>query len=324
MENKQELRQANNSITITGVLKESKLKAGKNEEGNYINGSLVIKAGEFTDLTVNIFQKEKTSKGETSNKYLKLKQILDKEQKTMADGISEEEATKVRIWGSDTFTCRFGESFYEKDGEPKANERIELGFGNITFDDKVKAEDYKAAFDVEMYVSKVEDETKMENGIPVPTGRVLITGWTPVFGGLVIPMKVVAGIVKDDKGNECNFGEQLKANLYEGITFNVWGDIDYKEIITKVKKGGGLGIAKVEDKKKYVHDLVGKGGDLVTDPEKAYQSEAIRDAIAERKIKQDEDIRKQQEKKGNKGKGFGLSGTADTQPVNGDEDDCPF
>jgi hypothetical protein len=63
----QEIRQALNKVEITGVVKEHKLASGKNDQGKYINGSLVIKAGEFTEVTVKfLFQRQILRKSKKS------------------------------------------------------------------------------------------------------------------------------------------------------------------------------------------------------------------------------------------------------------------
>jgi len=49
-ENNAELRQAINDITLIGEVKEQKLNLNKNKEGNYINGSLVINTGDFSEI----------------------------------------------------------------------------------------------------------------------------------------------------------------------------------------------------------------------------------------------------------------------------------
>src|SRR3712207_8286731 len=94
--NNQELRQGMNKIEVVGVIKESKLNRGSNSKGNYINGSFIVKSGEFSEVEVNVFVNEKNAKGDIKKVYQTLEAIMDKQYKTIADGVSEEEATKVR------------------------------------------------------------------------------------------------------------------------------------------------------------------------------------------------------------------------------------
>ncbi len=308
----QELRQAINNIAITGVVKENKLNEGKTEDKNkYINGSLILKCGEFTEIELKVFVAEKSKEGKTKKAYTTLKQIFDKELLTLADGASEEDAVKLRIWGNDGFTPQFREEMYVTENnkdETTTRISIDLGFGNVTVANETKPEDYKATFDVELYIAKIEEEVKNQE----ETGRVIVKGYVPIYGGEVIPLEVIAGIVEDEDG-EFNFGEQIRNEITGGSTINLWGDIDFKSIITKTAKGGSLGRAKVEEKRTYIHDLVATGGDVVDEPDDEFDEELIRKAIGERKIKMDEVLQKGKEEgkgKGNKG-GKGLTGGKD-------------
>ena len=281
----QEIRQALNKIEITGVVKEHKLDSGKTKDGDkYINGSLVIKAGEFTEVSVKVMVTETTAKGKVRKAYENLEKILNGEVKTMVE-VSEEEAVKVRIWGNEGFTPQFKEEIFkpENSAEVVTNIGIDLGFGNITLDSSITSEDYKATFDVEMFVESVEEEINKNDE---ETGRVIIKGWVPVYGGSVIPLEIKAGIVEDEDG-EFDFAEDVRSNIDVESTLNFWGNIDFKAIIEKISKGGSLGRAKVEEKRTYIHDLIAIGGDLI-EGEDEYDIEDIKQARIERENKKQE------------------------------------
>ena len=236
MSNNQEIRQALNKVDITGVVKEHKLSASKNEKGNkYINGSLVVKAGEFTEITVKVYVEEVNSKGKVKKAYETLEKILKGEEKTMAE-VSEEEAVKVRLWGNEGFTPQFKEEMFKPENVAEVVTKIcvELGFGNITIDNKITPEDYKATFDVEVFVESVEEEIDKSGE---ETGRVVVKGWCPVFGGSVIPLEFKAGIIQDDEG-DYDFAEDIRSNIDPETTVNFWGDIEFKAIVEKTTRGG--------------------------------------------------------------------------------------
>jgi hypothetical protein len=88
------------------------------------------------------------------------------------------------------------------------------------------------------------------------------------------------------------------------MTLNVWGDIDYKAIVTKVKKGGGLGKAKVEEKRDYVNDLVITGADIIEDEEKEFDMELIKKAKVERDIEIENKKKEESAEDSKKGKGL--------------------
>lgn len=282
----QEIRQALNKIEITGVVKEHKLATGKTKNGDkYINGSLVIKAGEFTELTVKVMVSETNTKGKVKKAYENLEKIFKGELKTMAD-VSEEEAVKVRLWGNEGFTPQFREEIFKPENVTEVVTKIsvDLGFGNITIDNNITPEDYKATFDVEMFVVSVEEELNKNDE---ETGRAIVKGWVPVYGGSVIPLEIKAGIVEDEDG-EFDFAEDIRSNIDLESTLNFWGNIDYKAIIEKTSKGGSLGKAKIEEKRTYIHDLVAIGGDLI-EGENEYDIEDIKQATIERENKKQEE-----------------------------------
>ena len=283
MADKTEQRQAINNITLVGMVKENKLNVGSNKDGKFINGSLVLNTGEFSEIEIKVFVKEKTKKGTTNKTYDTLNKIINKEYLTLADCKSAEDreyVTKVRVYGNKEFVAGFKEDIFKAKGSEDVVTKltVDLGFGSIIADSSIKEEDFKAEFDVEMYVTSVKEETKGNE----PTGRTIVSGWTPVYGGKVIPMEVVAGVITDDNGDEYDFGEDMLSQIEEGMTIDVWGNIDYRSIITKTTKGGGLGKAKVEESKTYINDLVIIGGDIQEDEEKEFDMELIKKAKTER------------------------------------------
>jgi hypothetical protein len=306
----QELRQGLNSVTLVGEVKEHKLKLNKDKDkGNYINGSLVIKTGEYSEIELKLFVGEKTKEGKIKKAFETLQKFIEEDYLTLAGCKNDEDrenVAKVRVFGNRDFVPHFKEEIFkiEDTGEVKTKLSIDLGFGTISVDNSLKPEDYKAEFDVEMYVTSVKEEEK--NG--ESTGRARIIGWTPVYGGKVIPMEVVAGMIIDDDGEEFDFGRDILDQIEEGMTLNVWGQIDYKAIITKTTKGGGLGKKKVEEKREYINDLTIMGADIVEDEEKEFDMELIKKAKIERDTeienKKNEEAKDEKKGKGlNKGNG---------------------
>lgn len=301
-----ELRQAINKVNLVGLVKEQKLKLNSDKDGKYINGSLVVKTGEFSEVEVQVYVSEKTKEGKTKKAFETLHKFIDGEHITLADCKNDEDrenVAKVRVFGNKDFTPHFKEDIFKvKDTEEvKTKIKIDLGFGTISVDNSLNEQDFKAEFDVEMYVTSIKEEEKNQE----PTGRVIVSGWTPVYGGKVIPMEVVAGTIQDEDGNDYDFGSDIQSQVEEGSTLNVWGQIDYRAIITKTKKGGGLGKAKIEEKREYVNDLVIFGADIVEDEDKAFEMELIKKA----KIERDTEIEKKKAEKSEDGdkKGKGLN-----------------
>lgn len=297
----QEVKTGLNTIEVTGAVKEHKLKSGKADNGKYINGSLVIKTGDNSDVEVKVFVSEKTKKGTEKKAYTHLKSILDGEKKTMAE-VSEEEAVKVRIYGSGDFTPGFKDEMFKNpanDKEVIEKTTCDLGFGNIAILDNCDKEKYDAVFDIEMFIENIKDEEKQDE----KTGRIIIKGCIPTFNGSVIPMTIFAGTIKDEDGTEIDFAEQVNECVEQGMTVNFWGKINHQKIETKKTKGGSMGKAKVQTDTRYVDELVAIGADII-DEEKGFDAELIKQAKVNRENKKEE-VKNKEEKKGStKGKGM--------------------
>lgn len=302
-----EMRVAGNKIAITGVIKEHKLKEQKGEKGKYINGSLVIKAGEFKEIEVKVFVDELTKEKKVKKTFSTLKDIIDKKLPTMVD--DKENPTAISIYGNKDFVPKLKEERYANQTKTDTITKLscELGFGSIKVLDSITEEDFKATFDIEMFVVAVEDELNKEEE---ETGRVKIKGYVPTYGGGIFPMEVIAGLIVDEEG-EYNFAEDVKSDVSEGDTINVWGDINFEKIVEKKSKGGKLGRAKTEDVNTYINEFVAIGADFLED-DNAYEEEDIEKAVKERKIQLEEVLSTAQkeeddDKKSSKGKGMGSS-----------------
>lgn len=313
----EELRKATNNVRVVGVVKElKKLEVKKNEDGSkYINGALVIKAGEHTEITLKVYVQQLTQKGKEKQSYTILKQFIDGELETMATNV--ENPTKIKVYGNGDFTPNLKEELYVPEGKTEVTSSIsiDLGFGNIKVDNEITVEDYCATFDVEMYVKDIEEE--IDKTTEEETGRVIIKGLVPQYNGTVFPLNVVVGILEpEEEGEEpYDFAEDIKDGVSEGDTLNVWGDINFAKIIEKKKKGGSLGKAKVEDKTTYIHELVGTGADVIEDEDKQFDEELIMKASKERanKIKEKEEEKAKEGGKENK-KGLNKDKNKDRKP----------
>lgn len=301
-----ELRTGTNKIGITGVVKEHKLNLQKNDKKEeYINGSLVIKAGEFKEIEVRVFVSKLTKEGKVKKNFETLKKFIDKEYDTMAT--NKENAVTVSIYGNESFSPQLKEERYPNQTKTEITTKIscDLGFGSIRVAEFAE-EDYKATFDIELFVISVEEEMKDDE----ETGRVIVKGYAPIYGGDVMEMKIMAGIVVDDEG-EYDFAEDIRNGVDAGDTVNFWGDINFMKIIEKKKKGGGMGRAKIEEKSTYINELVAIGAELVEDENEAFDEELIGKAVKERKIAMEEKLNEAKKKGDEKDGKKGLSGSKD-------------
>ena len=290
MEN-QDVVLGKNSVEIVGIVKEQKLKPitynkdGKEFEA--ISGSLVIACGEFKTVEIRLMVNKLTKKGTVNKTYEKLQGFIQGDYLTMVDNI--EEATRVKIRGNGDFTPKLEENrFANKERtEVITAPSVSLGFGNITIDNTIPEEDFKAMVDINVYVSSIEEEMVNDE----ETGRVIMQTYLPLYAkeGLdIMPLKVVAGILPaTETEDECDVAQAVRDYISEGDTVNMWIDINHERIVKKVTKGGGIGRAKVEDSTTYINEFVMIGGEPNDDVEKQFDEELIKKALQERQIKLD-------------------------------------
>lgn len=302
----QELRQGKNSINLVGAVKEHKLKLNKGDDGQYINGSLVIKTGEFSEVELSVYVKEKKKDGSVKKVFETLESVINEEHKTMANAKKEDVVTKVKVFGNGDFTPHFKEDMFKTEGsdEVKTKIKCDLGFGSVIVDNTLTEEDYRAEFDVEVYVRNIVEEVKNDEA----TGRAKISGLLPVYGGKVIPLELIAGLVEDE-GETIDFGQEILNNVEIGSTINLWGKINYQQIVTTTKKGGGLGKAKVEEKRTYINELIVEGGE-VTPEATEFNADLVKKALIER----DNAIEEKKNEQSTEGKKkTGLQGAASSE-----------
>ena len=291
MEN-QDVVLGKNSVEIVGIVKEQKLKPitynkdGKEFEA--ISGSLVIACGEFKTVEIRLMVNKLTKKGTVNKTYEKLQGFIQGDYLTMVDNI--EEATRVKIRGNGDFTPKLEENrFANKERtEVITAPSVNLGFGNITIDNTIPEEDFKAMVDVDVYIGSIEEEI---NNNEEETGRVIMQTYLPLYAkeGLdIMPLKVVAGVLPaTETEDECDVAQAVRDYISEGDTVNMWIDINHERIVKKVAKGGGIGRAKIEDSTTYINEFVMIGGEPIDDVEKQFDEDFIRKALQERKIRLD-------------------------------------
>ncbi|MDQ0927759.1 hypothetical protein QFZ25_001819 [Bacillus atrophaeus] len=305
-ENKTVLREADNVVTIEGTLAEIRHTEWKN--GNGLNIELDIEVAPNEVHTVKGFSKYKKDDG-TDNAIAKGYQTIVSEYKSIAEH-GRDEADKVRITQG-----KIGLNEYYTQGNLKSYPQLTTNFVNRL--DANEEFNPKAEFDVELFVKNVtEEKVKGEE-----TGRVILNGYIPLYGGKVIPFTFV--VSKE--------GSQYVEDNYEkGATVNVFGKIiNYKEqkVTTKAAAFG-------EDKKEITsitkREYLVTGGDdpYDEDSKNAFNSDTIKKALTEREVYLEE-MKKTSEsgKENNKKSGFGGSfpnNNKPSKPSDISDDDLPF
>lgn len=333
-----ELRVAGNNISIAGVVKEIKgfgkepmkieEKTKDGEKWNEINGSIVVRTnngdGNNNDIELRVsFLKEFTKSGNVNKKFALLKDVINGKIKTLATAKQGEEALRISIWGNGDFVPKIGENRIPdiEENKVKCRPQFEIGFGNITekTEEELPEDKFKAEFEIEAYIDKIEEEVKKnEDNEEEETGRLVIKAYMPLYGGDIMPLELIVPEKLDDEP----FAKEIldavdRGEIEEGMTMYFNGIIKNEAIEDKSKKKG---IGKVKTKKvKYINELVIEGVDWLPS-NKQYDEEDIESALKERQIKLEEKLQKANDKSeksttktrglGEKPKSNGEEGTA--------------
>lgn len=273
-----ELREALNEVFIEGILKEKTLELAtinvQGKKADVIRGELVISDKENSEHRVRVFANKLTKEGKENSVYKGLKTVMD-EYVSVAEalklGQTAEAADKVRITKG-----KIGlNEYYTPNGELRSFPIVTTNFVN-----RVKDGTYnpKAEFSLEFYFDNILPEIKDNE----ETGRLIVKGIVPVYGGEVIPLTLI--VADEDAVN------YIQTNYEKGKTGKVWGELVNTVEITKIVEQG-FGKAKEKIVTKIINELVITGGEedqYSEDDERSYSTDLIKKAMAERDIKLDE------------------------------------
>jgi len=285
-----EIREALNEVFIEGILKEKNLELttinGENGKQDVIRGEVVISTSSNSEHKVRIFANKLTKEKKDNPIYKGLVTVMD-EYMSIADvlklGQSADTATKVRITKG-----RLGlNEYYTPAEELKSFPAVSTNFLNRV--DETKGYNPKAEFTLEMFFKSMKKEVKNSE----ETGRVIVEGIIPMYGGAVAPITFIVA--------DSDTVDYLETNYEVGKTGKVWGEI-INTVETTVKIEKGFGKAKEKTITNTLHELTLTGGEeeqYDEEDEKSYSVDIIKKAMAERDIYLDE-LKKKSKKDGNK------------------------
>ena len=303
-QNQNQLLQAENRIEIEGILVEKDLKIkpisrqGKQEEA--ITGKLDIKTGDNSIHTVEVFSYLKKNDGGENGIAKGLITIMNEYKAVAQEGVGEANADKVRVKLGD---LRKNE-YYGQDGQLKSYNQY-----SASIIERVRPDEEfnpRAKFEVEVYIQAVNPEIKNDE----ETGRVIIKGLVPLYGGKIVPMDFTVANEKAVK--------YIENNYEAGNTVKLFGEIVNTVIVEKIVEEAAFGEDNEKIKTTTTRELLVTGGLAPYDEEnpRAYSSELIKKALVERDTYLDELKRKSEEKKES-------VNPADAGGFNVDEGDAP-
>lgn len=280
MENNETLRQAINRIHVEGILKENKLAQRKHNNENVISGSIVIlvpgEHGESNEISIHTYVSEFTRSRQANSAYAGLMTFIDKAvsmatlMKPVEDGGSGMSEQAAKAQASCVAVRRGSIDVYDsfsQTGEVITRPQFKSNYFNVISPSECIP---KAEFEVEMFFKSIREEKNRDGE---ETGRVLIEGIVPVYGGQVIPLSFVA---------DGDAADYILENYEANHSGYVNGSIVYS-VERKETKRPGFGKPKIDVVVTRKRELLVMSGDEAQydddDEKKAFSAKAIKKAM---------------------------------------------
>lgn len=316
-EQKNQLRQAKNVAEVEGLLLEKQVFTGNMKTGDkdpFISVNLTIETEPGNTHRVSLFSREKNKKGEISGLYKGLETVVNEFKAVADDGVGRENADKVKVVPSNAEFTNGALGLNDFYNDRGLNSFPQINAMSVT---RLKeSDDYnpRATFSTELVVQSVVEEIDRET--EEETGRAILKGYIPLYGGRVIPYEFV---VTED-------GADFALNNYEqGQTVSVFGDIINKSITTKTTTPMAFGQDKEEISTEYERENLILGGSEPYDEDspQAFDPATIKKALGEREVYLEElKAKYEQDKKPAAKTGFDT--TASSKPATPSKNDLPF
>lgn len=286
------LRQAENNIKIEGLLLEKDVNTGTTGDGReFLGVKLTVETKESEQHQIELFSMKLKADGAPNGIYTSLQTVVDEYKAVADEGVGRENADKVR---TTTGEIRMND-YVGQDGQLRSFPQI-----SATFINRVEAgQEFNphAKFETELVVDRVVEEVGKDEE---ETGRVILHGYIPLYGGKVIPFEFK--VSEDGSG-------YVQDNYEKGDTVFVYGDIINKSerIVTKIESA--FGADKEDVKYKTLREFQITGGTEAYDEEnaKTINVEAIGKALTEREVYLEGLKEKHEKSKGGRKGGFDTS-----------------
>jgi hypothetical protein len=313
MDNKQNLKESFNKVTLIGKLVSKDIKQGVVKQGdrqgqNYISAKFVVRVADNSDIQVEAFAFEKTNSGDTSKIYSNMLTV-------------EEDYVSIEKGGEDTADIvavkngRYAINDYVgQDGMVKSFPKFTTSF--ITRDARI--EESQSTFEVEMAIQTIKEEKDKDGET---TGRVIVSGFIVNYNGSVAPITLISP--KDD---EDGIGDFILDTFSAGESVRLNGDIIYATVVKESTAGNSFG--RKTSTTVQERELVIRGGSseplLDSEGEPKFDIKLMKKAIADRQVYLDGLLEKAKSGNNNKkeDKEFGRSSKPKATEI--DPDDLPF
>lgn len=307
-EDKTTLREAENTVEIEGLLLEIESRSGEvGTDKEYLSATLTIATNE--DRTeqhqVEMFASKYKKDGTENGVFNSLQTVVEEYKSVDKHGLEEADYVRInrgRLQKND---------YVGGDGQLRSNPQISTPFVNRV--DAGEEVDLHAKFEVELIVDRVIEEFGKDEE---ETGRAILHGFIPLYGGRVIPFEFV---VHEDGA------EYVLDNYEKGDTVFVYGDIINRREEKTTKIESAFGEDRVKKTTSYIREFLIRGGTEPYDEDdpKAFDPEVVRKALAEREAYLEELVEKNKNKDKKKKSGFDTTQKKSKKRAI-EEDELPF
>lgn len=228
-------KQKQNTINITGYLKENNLeKVDITDKGEVIRGSIIIAVDETSNYKVQYYTPAKTKDGEDNEDFTKLKALLPENTTSIASylknnpGVDYAEAAEnaTKVW----VVARF-EEFVSKVDNRSRNMVLIKGF-RAGIKSAEESFEPHAKFRVDVFVYGIKPEITYEDENDdegTETGRAIITGLIPVYDESVYCIDFIAPVettIETSSGTQTiKVADFVLNNYKKGDTVGLLGDL---------------------------------------------------------------------------------------------------
>lgn len=267
------LKQAQNDVIVEGILSQVNVRKGTSKKTGkeFISGDVIVRVnlddGKELEVPVRMFANKLTKDGRPNPSFEDIERLLNLKSLASVDG-DIERADCVVFSRADLRE----DSFYGRDGSFVA--RVDV---HGSFVDTVSRKDLapKANFDNIIVVGNIREEEDANHEL---TGRLVITGILPQFGGRVDKIDY---IVEDPAAIK-----HISNNWKKGDTVRVCGLVNYTYKVSVSTEEMGFGDPIVKTSTRSVRELIIKQGSATGfDADLAYDNDEIMTALQERQAR---------------------------------------
>ena len=263
------LKQATNDVCIEGILSQVNIHedTSKRTGKHYVGGEVIVRVpleDRELEVPVRVFANDKTNDGRDNPAFTNIKKILDMKSIAACDG-NVEQADIIRF---DRANVKEN-AFYGRGGNFVSYPTVAGSFSSTVRKDEFKP---TASFDNVIVVGGIKEEEDTNGDL---TGRLIVTGILPQFGGRVDKIDY---IVESEAAIK-----HISNNWKKGDTVRVCGLVNFTYKMIVETQEMGFGEPEIKTSTRQVKELIIRSGSgQGFDADAAYDVDEISEALQQR------------------------------------------